>query len=354
MSNKSILKRIANWETWPFYIIYSPLVFLWGYYAIRSKRFWFFSNINPSLEFAGFEGDSKKPMYSQLPEDLYPRTIYINHTEEYKNVFNRIVETGLTFPLAVKPNIGAQGLLFRKINDEKQLKIYHEKIGVEYIAQQLINLPVEVSVFHIRYPHAAKGIITGFIEKEYMHVVGDGRSTLLQLILKHPKAVVFKHELLIKHARNLEVIVEEGSVYNLNITGNHNRGARFINLRNEINADMLQVFDNLSLFAKNFYYGRYDIKTSSIADLKQGKNFSILEYNGAGAEPNHIYDCNMSYARALKEIAIHWGHMYKIGRINYRNGIRYLTFFEGMKMLTDAKKLFKKLNQQDLELVIPE
>ncbi len=354
MATKPTFNRLGNWETLPFYAIYAPLVFVWVYYAIRCKRFWFFSNINPSLEFAGFEGDAKKPMYNQLPVELYPKSIYIEPSDSLSEVIDKISAAGLKYPFAVKPNVGAQGLLFRKINDEEQLKIYHSKVGVEYIVQHLVNLPVEVSVFHIRYPNKKHGIITGFIAKEYMHVVGDGISTLQQLITAHPKAVVFKQELLTKHERNLKTIIEKGSIYNLNITGNHNRGARFINLKDEIDAGMLQVFDNLSLYAKNFYYGRYDLKTASIADLKQGRNFSILEYNGAGAEPNHIYDCNMSYFKAIREIAMHWGHMYKIGRINYRNGIRYLTFLEGLKMLTAAKKLFRKLKQKDLELMLPE
>ncbi|HOZ87200.1 MAG TPA: hypothetical protein PL029_05545, partial [Bacteroidia bacterium] len=44
--------------------------------------------------------------------------------------------------------------------------------------------------------------------------------------------------------------------------------------------------------------GRYDIRCTSIEDLKKGNNFSILELNGSGAEPAHIYDPNFSYLKA--------------------------------------------------------
>ena len=37
----------------------------------------------------------------------------------------------------------------------------------------------------------------------------------------------------------------------------------------------------------------------SIEDLKNGKNFSILEFNGCGAEPNHIYDASMTLEKHI-------------------------------------------------------
>jgi hypothetical protein len=44
----------------------------------------------------------------------------------------------------------------------------------------------------------------------------------------------------------------------------------------KIDDTLLQVFDEISLYTKHFYYGRYDIKTTSIADMKAGKNISYL------------------------------------------------------------------------------
>ena len=49
-----------------------------------------------------------------------------------------------------------KGILFRKIDTEDQLKKYHDRIPVEYIVQDLVELPVEVSVFYYRHPSAKK------------------------------------------------------------------------------------------------------------------------------------------------------------------------------------------------------
>src|ERR1044072_6237490 len=118
-----------------------------------------------------------------------------------------------------------------------------------------------------------------------------------------------------KHDDHLDTVIAEGEKYYLSIACNHNRGARFINLSNEIDDRLCDVFDKISNETGHFYFGRYDLKCASVEDLKAGKNFSILEFNGAGAEPNHIYDCGMGYWEALKIISEHWNDMYNIGRI---------------------------------------
>jgi len=345
---KKILQKIINWELWPFYLVYTPLVFVWVYYFFKAKRFWFFAPVNPSLEFSGFEGETKEEMFNQLNKNIYPNTIYVKPAMQFDSVLLQMQHVGLTYPIAVKPNIGTKGLCFRKIDNEEQLKKYHQSLPVEYVLQDMIEWPLELSVFYVRYPNKLKGSITGLIAKEYLHVVGDGQSTLLELMEKHPKAKLRLGELVKKHESQLQQIILAKKVFYLSIAGNHNRGARFINLHKEIDDNLVNVFDDISNHTKKFYYGRYDVKTTSLEDLKHGKNISILEFNGVGAEPNHIYDCNMSYLQALKVIAKHWGHMYKIGKLNNENGIPYISFIKGWKHLRKAKAFYQRLEQYDL------
>jgi hypothetical protein len=40
-----------------------------------------FSNVNPTLEFSGFDGEPKKEMYNKLPDHLYPETIKKRQTD---------------------------------------------------------------------------------------------------------------------------------------------------------------------------------------------------------------------------------------------------------------------------------
>lgn len=317
------------------------------YYALKARAFWFSSNVNPTIEFSGIEGETKKEMYAQLPPEFYPASIHVTAGTDYTAVLTALSNSSITYPFIVKPEIGMQGILFKKIENENHLSDYHRYIPVDYIIQEFIDLPLEFSVFHIRYPGETRGKVTGFILKEYMFVKGDGKLTLLELIQRHPKAKGRVNEMRQKHQQTLDEVLAEGKQYVLSIAGNHNRGARFINLYSQIDQQLCDVFDKISNEAKAFYYGRYDLKCTSIDDLKAGRNFSILEFNGAGAEPNHIYDCGMSYIAALKEIARHWKDMYQIGKINKKRGIPYWSFIRGYRHMKKAARFFNDLRRYD-------
>jgi hypothetical protein len=344
---KKIFQQVTNWELWPFYVLYFPIGIVWFWYCLKSRSMWFFSSSNPTITFGGFEGESKREMYDQLPPFSFPKTIYIRHTSSFTDVKVKINEDGFQFPFIVKPDVGMKGILFRKIDNEEQLQKYHERIPVEYIIQELVEMPVELSVFYYRYPNHQTGTISGFIQKELLEVYGDGERTLWELILAHSRAKYRLEEMKHRHEHRLDRVLAKGQHFYLSYAGNHNRGARFINLEKQIDDKLLEVFDQLSHYTGQFYYGRYDIKCTSVDDLKEGKNYSILEFNGCGAEPNHIYDCNMSLVQAYREILKHWKALYEISRYNNEHGTPYWPFLKGRLFLQESTRHFRMLEKYD-------
>ncbi len=330
-----------NWEKWPFKLIYFPLTPVWLWYCLRSGSCWFFSSSNPTITFGGMEGEGKREMYDQLPPDSYPRTIYINpHTSEADLL--RQIEAGFSYPLVVKPDVGMKGLWFERIDHEQQLLRYHRAVPVEYVVQEWIDWPVEVSIFYYRHPAMATGTISGFIHKTLLQVQGDGRSTLLELIRQHPKASERIEELSLRHALHFETVLPDGESYLLSHAANHNRGAFFYNLSDRIQGSLTDRFDAIS-HRPHFYYGRYDLKVRSIDDFCAGGDCSILEFNGCGAEPNHIYDCGMSLWQAYGVILQHWKMLFEISRYNHRQGHRHWTFLRGWRFLRMSAKHFQTL-----------
>ena len=347
MGSSKSLQKIFNWELWNFYVLYAPVSVVWFWYCLRSWSVWFFSSSNPTITFGGFEGEGKKEMYDQLPPHLVPRTIYIMHDLTYQEVIQKVRDVGFNYPFIVKPDIGMKGMLFRKIESEEQLVRYHERIPVEYIVQDLVELPVEVSVFYYRYPDQQKGTVSGFIHKELLQVKGNGESTLKELIQQHPRAKFRMDEMEHRHGHRFNRVIPQDEIFYLSYAGNHNRGAHFTNLHKEIDEDLQKVFDKLSHYTDKFFYGRYDIKTTSIEDLKKGKNFLILEFNGCGAEPNHIYDCGMSIWKAYGVILTHWKALYRISRYNHKNGVPYWSFKRGWNYLKQSREHFRMLEKYD-------
>jgi hypothetical protein len=347
---KQIMEKWKHWELWPFWMRYVNITPMWLGYCFRARSFWFFTPSNPTLTFGGFEGESKKEMYEQLPPGSFPKTTYIAPGLPFPEVLASIKNFGFAYPFIVKPDVGMAGILFRKIETEEQLRRYHELMPVDYIIQDLVSFPIEYSVFYYRFPHQAKGVITGFLEKEPMNVIGDGKHSLLELMQVHPKARYRLEELSGWHAAQLESILPQGQKYFLTHAANLNRGGNFINLHNEIDDRLLSVFDELNHYSKTFYYGRYDLKAASLEDLKQGKNFMLLEYNGSGAEPNHVYNSGFNLREAHAEILKHWKVLYRISMYNHKRGIPFWSFKKGWNFLQASKKHFQLLSELDTRL----
>lgn len=347
MGIRNFFSKLTNWELWPFAVLYFPISFVWFWYCLRSRSLWFFSSSNPTITFGGFEGEGKKEMYDQLPPQYVPRTIFIPHEIPFEEVIRLVREAGFVYPFIVKPDVGMKGILFRKIENEEQLRKYHERIPVEYIVQDLVMLPVELSVFYYRHPTQKKGTVSGFIHKELLHVVGDGTHTLEELVALHPRARFRMEEMKHRHGHRFDRIIPKDEIFYLSYAGNHNRGAHFTNLHLEIDQALHDLFDQLSHYNGQFFYGRYDIKTTSIEAMKQGKDFYILEFNGCGAEPNHIYDCGMPLFKAYAEILKHWKALYEISRHNHKNGTPYWSFRKGYDFLKKSRAHFRMLEAYD-------
>ncbi|MBN9349140.1 MAG: hypothetical protein J0H55_00510 [Chitinophagaceae bacterium] len=346
-----LIKKITNWEQWPFQILYAPLAPVWLYYIIRSGSVWFFTPSNPKITFGGMEGEPKKEMHELLPATFCPEHFNVKPGQTVSRILQSMKEHGLSFPVIVKPEVGEKGILVRKIDNESQLKFYHDHVPEEYIIQKYVSLPMEVSLFYYRYPWEKKGKITGFLQKVSLRVSGDGVHTLKELILENPKAKKQIEMLKKKFGDSFEKIIPEGEIIKLSHAGNHNRGAHFIDLKNEIDENLTMMLDKISLSIDDFFYGRYDIMCQSIEDLKKGKNFYILEYNGCGAEPNHFYDTGYTLKEAYLEIMMHWKKLFTISRYNHMRGIPYWPFFKGLHFLRNAKKQVRIAQQ--IDLIIP-
>ncbi len=344
--------KLTHWETWHYLAKYIPIAPVWAWYCLRAKSFWFFTASNPTLTFGGFEGETKREMYEQLPDGTYPHSIYIKHNIIFQEVEKQLFISGLEYPFAVKPDAGMMGFMFRKINTKEELQQYHTKMPADYIIQELVNYPLEVSVFYYRFPDSLSGTITGFIKKEFLQVVGDGVSTLENLIDNYSRATFRIGEIKSKHNSMLSTIIPIGKNYILSYALNLSRGGKLVSLEHLKDAKLLRVFDDISLYTKQFYYGRYDIKCASIESLKDGKEFSIIEFNGCGAEPHHIYGNGNSLLQAYSIVLKHWKVLFQISRVNHNRGIKYWDYERGKAFLKNARAHFKILKELDIATAV--
>lgn len=346
---KQLLHRLAHWETWDWRIKYVIIAPAWCWYCFRARSLWFFTAANPSLTFGGFDGESKREMYALLPPGSYPRSIFVSPCTTFEQIEDLPGIHGLEYPLAVKPDIGKMGFMFRQIHSKTELKNYHSRVNGDYIIQEFVTYPLEVSVFYYRFPNEQSGTITGFIRKDFLEVTGDGNSTLWQLMRCYPRVQFRLEEMKAKHRDKLNQVLAAGEKYCLSPALNLSRGGKLVSLESEKDDRLLKIFDDLSRCAGGLFYGRYDIKCKSIEDLKRGMNFSILEYNGSGAEPHHVYGNGYSLWKACSILVSHWKVLYRISKMNADKGIAYWDFERGRRFMKKATKHLKTLQRLDAE-----
>jgi hypothetical protein len=107
--------------------------------------------------------------------------------------------------------------------------------------------------------------------------------------------------------------------------GTHCRGCIFLD-GDEIKTEALEVaIDRVARGFDGFYFGRFDIRTPSLADFKQGINFKVVELNGVTSEATHIYDPRISLANAYRVLFQQWRIAFEIGAQNRKQGIKPVT-----------------------------
>lgn len=340
-----ILKKITNWEYWPSFMFYIPVIPYAMFLALKSRSFGFFSAVNPGIEGSGNGLESKFDTIQLIPKSYKPKTIYLEAGSKPSTISNKLAAENIQFPLIIKPDIGFRGLLVKKINSEIELKEYLRKYNsINLLIQEFIDLKNECGIFYHKIPGEKKGKITSITLKKYLTVIGDGNSTLLNLISNDQRAKNYFELISELNIDKLNTIPSKQEEIVLNIIGNHSKGTQFINGNHLISPKLTTFLDKLSSEIKGWNYGRIDLKYNSFEELTKGENLKIIEINGIISEPTHIYDANMgTYFKAIKAIKDHWKLTYTIG---VKNKKLNLASFTDLKYFIKLYFRFKKyLNQ---------
>ena len=312
------LPIFKNWEYWPSFMFYVPLLPYAFYLGFKYRSFGFFSAVNPGIEGSGNGLESKYRTLQSIPKQLRTKTIRIDPNFSPERLLQRIEKSGLSFPLIVKPDIGYRGLLVKKIENRTDLLTYFHQYGsIRLLIQELIEYPNECGIFYHKMPGNKRGRITSITLKKFLSVTGDGKSSLKTLIISDIRAKRYINLLKTIHGNRLMDVPEKNERVMLTIIGNHSKGTQFINGNHLISKELEHTFDVLQKQIKGWYYGRMDLKYSDFENLQKGKGFKVIELNGIISEPTHIYDASKgSYFKALASIKKHWKLLGVIGKMN--------------------------------------
>lgn len=275
--------------------------------------------------------ESKKAIYNLIPQQYYPKTELIIEASPLEEILKTIQISGIKYPFIAKPDIGLRGSAVKIIHNTSELQSYNDKADFDYLVQDLIPFDKEVGIFYVRYPNEEKGRITGIVSKEFLIIEGDGVSTIEELIRRNPRYELQLKTLKLEYGIQLSNVLPKSEKLNLVPYGNHARGAKFIDGSHWTTPKLTETINEMCMQIPGFYFGRMDVMYNNWEEFERGKNFLIVELNGAASEPTHIYDPKHSLFFAWTELAKHITYMYEISAQNHKNGIPYLAYREGMK-----------------------
>jgi hypothetical protein len=332
------LIRLRHWEYWPFEVVYFPLFFYHIWLSIKARSLFFFSASNPSIETGGLFGESKARILDRISNEFKPTTLFVPASTPIDSIVSWMETSGLTYPIIAKPNVGERGWRVEKIEHKEALVSYLESSPVDFLIQEYVDEPLELGVFYYRMPGQERGVVSSVVQKEFLTIRGNGRDCVENLIRQNERAILQLPALTAKYGNIFHKIPAPGETLTLVSIGNHCRGTKFLDANHLITPALNRVFDQISLSIDGFYFGRYDLRCRSVADLYAGKHIRIMELNGAGAEPAHIYQPGFSLSEAYRVLFHHWRVLYDISRENHRRGVSYMTLREAVSIWTRTKE----------------
>lgn len=338
MKWKRFFTKLYKWEFWTFWVFYIPVYYYWAYCWIRTRSMFFFSAANPAMDMGGFIDYPKMEIFKIIPPDLLPNMVFITNEDEKQQAEQMVAAKGIQFPLIAKPDRGERGKGVAKIKNPAQLNAYLAAATDKIILQDFIEHPLEFGIMYYRLPNEERGNITSIVQKEFLTVMGDGKSTVRQLMRKSQRVALYEEHVEGSYPEILEKVPAKGEATLLEPIGNHSRGTIFRNSNHLINDQLIEVFDNMSKRIEGFYFGRYDIKVPTMEDLYTGKNIVLMELNGVNSEPAHIYDPDMNIFAAYRDLLKHWQVLYKVSSQNHKNGVPYINSREAFPRLVQHYK----------------
>jgi hypothetical protein len=332
------VSRLWRWEFWPSWLFYLPVLPWLAYLSLRYSRVLTWTAANPGIPHGGVVGESKHAILAQLPQEwvIPSELVPPGKPGTRMNQVRRVLEQhGWGFPLVLKPDAAQRGAGVRRIRDLVEIEKYLQNQPAAVILQKYHPGPYEAGIFYYRLPGEETGHIFSVTDKVFPVLLGDGRSTLEELIWRHPRYRMQASVFLTRHDPDRERILADGERFVLALAGNHCQGTMFRDGADLITPELVRAVDSIARQFTGFYIGRFDVRYTDPEAFKAGRDFAIVELNGATSESTNIYDPSWSLFTAYRTLFRQWSLLYRIGYANRQQGHASTGILELFRLVFD-------------------
>jgi len=181
-------------EQLPKWVNLIPMVAQWLWLSVQYRSVSLPSAVNPAIPSGGLVGEGKLDYFATMgPHALAVTATFTTIVNEKQDGLaiarTALAAAGLEFPIIVKPDIGWCGFGVRLVRDDIELAAYlaHFPCGERIVLQRFMPQDGEAGIFYVRAPGDEKGRLIGILLRYFPRVVGDGISTIAELIAEDPR-----------------------------------------------------------------------------------------------------------------------------------------------------------------------
>jgi hypothetical protein len=326
---RRLMARIArwrHWEFWPAWMFYAPVALHGAWLMVKYRGLTVPTTSNPGIFSGGMVGESKMETLSELfltsPEFTARAELIAGDTvaERLRSIEQIRTRLAFDFPFVLKPDLGQRGAGVKLIQSMEQAEICLRQIAAPLLIQRYAPGPNEAGIFYYRFPHESRGHIFAITEKLFPMLTGNGKSTLSELIWNDPRSRFIAEKYLRRFNGRRNEVLAAGETLKLVEAGNHAQGCIFRDGMSFCTPELTARIDDISQKLTGFFIGRYDVRYAGEEDLRAGRNFQIIELNGASSEATSIYDSRNSLLAAYRTLFRQWDLVFAIGAANRERG----------------------------------
>ena len=320
------LARWAHWEFWPMWLFYPPVAIYYLWLVVKYRGTMLPTVSNPGMFSGGIVGESKMQTLRDLmatnPKFTADAELLAGDSAAARLISLReiCIRRNIPYPFILKPDFGQRGAGIKLIRSEADAETYLTATNAPVLVQRFAAGPQEVGIFYYRFPGEPCGRIFAITEKIFPVITGDGKSTIAELIWRDDRARFMSEKYLQRLGGRQNEVLAEDETQMLVRAGNHAQGCIFRDGMHLHSPALENCIDDISKKVSGFFIGRYDIRFASKEDLLAGKNFQIIELNGAAAEATSIYDARNTLWSAYRTLFRQWNLVFAIGAENRRRG----------------------------------
>ncbi len=321
--------RLNSLERLPKWLVCIPLTLQWLWLGLRYGSLTLPTAANPHITAGGLVGEGKLEYFAGMgPVALDAIAPYCAVTTRFQAsdmALQQVLQlAGLRFPLIAKPNVGLCGYGVQLIGSRPALHSYLASFPKDetVMLQQYLPQEGEAGIFYARDPRTGQGRVIGMGLRYFARVTGDGWRTLAQLVQADPRAQRAVRGASHTSHLNGAWVPANGHMVRLATVGSLRVGSVYRNGHSCITPQLVAAIDAIARDMPDFHFGRFDVRFDSLAALRNGQGFHIMEINGAGSEAIEAWDPRIGIVQGLKMVFAKQRLLFAIGHGNRKNGVR--------------------------------